>query len=255
MKIYEFFESMWYKKIRSDIFLILYKWWSKPASTVAKLINKERTNTYKTLQEMSREWLIAETNKWGTKHFFVANKEVLNNIIEQKKNEIQKQENLANIVGIELDQLDQNSLRNKPFIRYFEWDEWIKNAFKDILHIISSNWYKMIKVVASNTLDERGYKYKYFLNFSESFFEELKQQHIYSKIYLWNGIMTLEKMTQTDNIEVLKEIPAWESSAVMILVGDVLYTFFFKDIPTCIKIKEEKYTNLLHFLLNNISGG
>ncbi len=208
MQIYELFSKMGYKKIWAEIFLILYQGESKPASTIAKLINKERTNTYKTLQEMSKEGIIAETNKGGTKHFFVANKEVLNNVIEQKKYELTEQENLAHLVEIELEQLNQDNTKNKPFIRFFEGEEGIKNAFQDILHTLSTKGYKMIKIIASNTLEEKGFKHKGFLDFSEDFFTILQQKNIYSEIYLGNGIMTLEKLSKTDNREILKELPA-----------------------------------------------
>jgi sugar-specific transcriptional regulator TrmB len=48
---------------QADAFIYLYQYGPKPASTIAKAIGDERTNTYKMLELLVRRGLIAQTEK------------------------------------------------------------------------------------------------------------------------------------------------------------------------------------------------
>jgi len=71
-------QNFWLTEKESKIFIFLYKYWKKPASTIAKSIWDERTNTYKSLQKLVKKWFISEITKDGTKLFFIADKKSLN---------------------------------------------------------------------------------------------------------------------------------------------------------------------------------
>lgn len=77
---------------QSEIFLYLYQYGPKPASSVAKKIGSERTNTYKIIETMMRHGLVAETNIQNTKQFYIPDKQVLRHQLEHQKQLIQTQE-------------------------------------------------------------------------------------------------------------------------------------------------------------------
>lgn len=55
MNFLNFFTQLGFSAKEAEIFLTLYKLGTKPASTIAKHLNIERTNVYKTLLTMVDE--------------------------------------------------------------------------------------------------------------------------------------------------------------------------------------------------------
>lgn len=105
---------------QSEIFLYLYQFGPKPASSVAKHIGSERTNTYKTIETMMRHGLLAETSIQGTKQFYVPDKQVLRHQIEQQKQLLLAQESLLPELEQSLAQLDTTRLSPLPAMRFFQ---------------------------------------------------------------------------------------------------------------------------------------
>ncbi len=66
----------------SKIFLFLYKYGKKPASTIAKAIGDERTNTYKTLKKLVKNGLLAEIKTDNATLFFVPNRNIFQDKLE-----------------------------------------------------------------------------------------------------------------------------------------------------------------------------
>ena len=242
-------EQFWLTKKESKIFVFLYQYGKKPASTIARAIWDERTNTYKSLQKMLRNGFISEITKDGTKLFFVADKQVFKYKLKAEIEEVEKKKNNLELLEKELEELEKESFAKKPGIVFFEWVDWIKNFYDDIIKEISEKWYKLIKFFASNTLENHWVDkfWKYYPNF----FDKLKKNKISVDIFLWNGISILEEIIKTNNVE-LDKLPAWNSSIQLFIFGDFVYIAIFKEIPYWIKIESEEYANIMHFLMKKI---
>jgi len=55
MQLNKLLTELGFSDKHTEIFLLLYQYGSKPASTIAKMIDIERTNTYKMLQSLLRK--------------------------------------------------------------------------------------------------------------------------------------------------------------------------------------------------------
>lgn len=106
--------------LQTKAFLAIYQYGPKPASTIAKMIGVERTNTYKTIQVLIAHGLVAEASKEGTKHFFVADKQVFRNLLSQRKKILDQTEQHLPIIETELAKLDSNRISPLPKMRFFE---------------------------------------------------------------------------------------------------------------------------------------
>ncbi len=242
-------QNLWLSKKEAKIFIFLYKYWKKPASTIAKAIWDERTNTYKTLKKLVKNWFISEIKKDWTTLFFVHNKDIFKHKIEAEFEEIyRKKENLQKL-NEELEKIEKESSKEKPSIVSFEWADWIKNLYNDIINICKEKWYKLIKFFASNTLENKWTVS--FENYYPEFFNILKKNWINLETFLWNGIELLEEIVKTDWIE-LSKLPAWNSAIQVFVFGDYVYIIIFKQIPYWIKIESEEFANFMHFMFNLI---
>ena len=252
MEIKSLLKELWLAEKHADVFILLYKYGSKPASTIAQMLWDERTNIYKTLQVLVKRWLIAEHIKWWVKHFFIANKSVLRNKIEQEKNKILRQEKLLPQIEKELSYLDETRISPIPKMRFFESNDWIRSLFKDIMSVTKEKKYKTIKYISANTFESLSINNKNLEEFSWTFFEDLKKQSIKIESYLWSWMLILEQMIKSYNDKDIKNLSVWNNSLSLFIIWEIVYLIIFKQIPFWIKIESSEFADLLHFMLKKI---
>lgn len=249
-KITDILEKFWLTKKETNIFIFLYKYGKKPASTIAKHIKDERTNTYKSLQWLVKKWYISEITKDWVKLFFIANKDVFRYKLNAEIEEIENKKKDLSILEKEFEELEKQSFAWKPNIVFFEWSDGIEKLYDDIIFSVSEKWYKLIKFFASNTLENKSSNN--FLQYSPNFLEKLKKKNILLDIFLWNGISILEEIVKWNNLDSIWWLPASNSSIQTFISWDFVYIIIFKDIPYGIKIESEEYANIMHFLFKKI---
>ena len=249
-KINSILQNLWLTQKEANIFVFLYKYGKKPASTIAKSIWDERTNTYKSLQRLVKNWFISEITKDWIKMFFIANKEIFKHKLNSEIEEIEnKKKNLKNLEK-EFENLEKESFSKKPNIVFFEWVDWIEKFYDDIIINVYEKWYRQIKFFASNTLENRNSSN--FLKYSPNFLEKLKKKNILLDIFLWNWISVFEEIIKAQNIDEIIDLPASDSSIQIFIFWSFVYIVIFKDIPYWIKFESEEFANIMHFLLKKV---
>ena len=243
-------EDFWLTQKESKIFIFLYQYGKKPASTIARSIGDERTNTYKSLQKLVRNWFISEIVKDNTKLFFIADKKVFQHKLESEIEEIENKKNNLSILENKFEEIGKESFSWKPNVVFFEWVDWIKTFYEDIITQSSEKWYKVIKFFASNTLENKWANK--FWEYSPDFIEKLKKKKILLDIFLGNWISVLEEIVKSQDMWWLSDLPAQNSSIQMFIFWDFVYTVIFKDIPYWIKMESEEYANIIHFLFKKV---
>ena len=245
-------EEIWLSASQSNIFVHLYQYGPKPASSVAKMVGWERTNIYKTIQVLVRQWLVAETTKNWVKQFFVPEKDVLRRSILQKKQLLEKQEEALPLIEGELLKIDEQRASPLPKMRFFEGKEWMENLFEDIASLIQEKKYVMIKCFASNTLESQSHSSKQFQHYAWSFLKHIQKNNIHVEMYLGNGILTLEQIFKTHNHETLASLPAWSASTNVFIVWDTIYLIIYKQVPFGLKLESGELADMFHFLLRQV---
>lgn len=250
--IHTYFEKLWLTSKEIEIFLSLYKLGTKPASSIAKNTWIERTNVYKTLLKLCEMDLISETTKNGVKHFFVSDESAIKKYVQQKTTEYQALEDQYSLLEAELKKLNTFRFSHIPKITIFDWREWIKNIYNDIIESIDQFWYISIKLFASNTFESQANLSVDFKKYSEQFYNSLKKNRISIDTYLWNWIMIMENISKTIDIDSLKNLPAWNSSINIFVVWKVVYILIFKENPFGIKIDSEDLAYAMHFMFDKL---
>lgn len=248
--IIKILEQFWLTKKESKIFIFLFQYGKKPASTIARGIWDERTNTYKSLQKMVRNGFISEITKDSTKLFFIADKKILEHKLKIEIEDIENKKNNLSILQKEFSEIEKQSFSWKPNIVFFEGIDWIKTFYEDIIISVSEKWYKIIKFFASNTLENKWANK--FSEYSPDFIWKLKKKNILLDIFLGNWISIIEEIVKPKNMSNLWDLPAQNSSIQLFIFWDFVYIVIFKEIPYGIKIESEEYANIMHFLLKKV---
>jgi len=248
----KYFEDLWFSKKEARIFKALFSLWTKPASTIAKYLWMERTSVYKILQKLMEDNLVYETNKWGIKHFFIPNIDVLKVYAENK---IKKYNNLNNSyenIKNELLEFENAKDKNIPKITIFDSNTGVKNMHKDIIENAIKNSYISIRLFASNTIESQVNINDDLKKSSTELFDNLKENKISIETYLGNWIMLMENISKTFDIETISKIPASNSAINIYLVWSIIYIIIFKETSFWIKIENEDLAWTFHFLFDNI---
>lgn len=241
----------WLSSKQIDLFIAVYQYGPKPAASLASLINQERTNTYKMLGVLESKWLIAQTIKKSVKHYFVTSRDVFKQITQQEKNHIQESERLLGLVEHELGLLDEKRHTDTPKVQIYEWSTWLKHFFSTLQQYLSKKWYRQIRCIASNTLEEQSTAASDFQHYAQDFLSYLEENNIHCDLTTGTWIMILEQLIQNQTREQLKKLPAWQGSSSVFLMGDMIGIIVFKSLPTALTIQSQELASLLTFMVKH----
>lgn len=241
----------WLSPKQIDLFIAVYKYGPKPASSLASMINQERTNTYKMLGVLEAKWLITQSVKKHVKHYFVASRDIFKHLTHQEKQHVQQSERLLGLVEHELGLLDEKRHTDTPKIQVYEWNAWLKQFFSTLQHHLSEKWYRQIRCIASNTLEEQSTSPTDFQSYATDFLTYLEKNNIHCDLTTGTWIMILEQLIKSQTTKELKKLPAWQGSSSVFLMGDLIGIIIFKSIPTAVTIQSNELAALLTFMVRH----
>lgn len=238
--------------IERDIFLTLTKLGTQPASTIAKNLSMERTWIYKHMQAMNDQWRIASTRTHKVTQFYIPSPEVLLHRIEaQQAHRTALKEKYASAAQ-ELELLSADRYPHLPSIRLYDGAQSIQTLYQDIYDTTIKSNYLLIKFFASNTFESQTSVQSTLKDVASNIFEKLSKKNVTIETYLWNGVMIMEQITKTTNIQSISDLPAGNSSINFFIVGNVLYLIVFKAIPFGIRIESDDVANAMHFIFDSL---
>ncbi len=243
----------WLTEMQAKTFITIFQYGPKPASSIAKIIWVERTNTYKTIQVLIQQWLIWETTKDGVKQFFVPDKEVFRKQLEQRQKTMEETEKKLPIIEAELAKIEWWRISPLPKMRFFEWLSGIENLFDDIITTIKNSGYLVIKCFASNTIESQSQSSRQLNEIVPFFFSFIQKKQVRVETLLWNWVLTLENTLKTYDLNTLWSLPWWNNAVHMFVVWELFYIAIFKDVPIWIKIESPEVADIMHFLLKQMN--
>lgn len=247
---YSYFQKLWLDKEHADIYVELYKLWPQPASVIAKYVEIERTRAYRKLLNMSKLWIIKETQRHKIKHFFIDDLWDLQKLVEKKNKEIEYLNKNKDNFFTKIKELKQ-AQTNTPKISLYESWEWVNNIFEDILQTIKIKEILTIRIFASNTIEERWEWWKMW-EYASNFFKSLEKENIHIDEYIWVWNLIMERVEHFVDSTNLSQLPAAKSSANIILVWNILYFIVYDNAPIWIKIENDNLSDAIHILFDEI---
>lgn len=111
-------------KRESDVYIAVLQLWTVTVTKIARLVELHRVTTYSVLKRLVDEWIVFETKKWKVTRYSAIEPTKL-----QAKMDIAYQ-TFQNAVP-ELVALTDKF--HKPSVAYYEWFEWLRSLYEDIL--------------------------------------------------------------------------------------------------------------------------
>ena len=109
----------------AKVYLTTLQLGSAPASSITRNAKENRATVYTLLKELQKKWIVNELKKWSMTYFSVVAPEILLRDLEDKYNSFK--EKIPEFLVI------AEKFGNKPKVQFFEWIEWVKNMYEDLL--------------------------------------------------------------------------------------------------------------------------
>lgn len=248
-EIIRYLEQLGYNKKEATIYITLYTMWSSPASSIARQSTFERVYTYKVLQSMVNDWIIAHTKKSGTTHFRIPNERLLLSFAQKNRQHREKIEDRYEYVQTQFQELRADQQTSAPKIHLFEWKQQIKNLFDDMQTAIIQEQVLSIAVFGTHTFQEQITSHETVSSISEELNKFLIEKKITITNYIAEWWLVMEHIRQYPWIEKLWDLPAWDNAINIFIIWKIVYVVIYKWTPVWLKINSPELAWALHFVL------
>ncbi len=137
----------------AKIYLTCLELWSSLASTIARRAEINRGTTYSILEDLKRRGIASENMRDELKYFSVLNPELLFKREEEKY--VKMKESLPDLLAI------TQKFGSRPKTQFFEWFEWLKKIFEEVLLSSGKMTSPYLSFVGTNKMDPRVEAYIY----------------------------------------------------------------------------------------------
>jgi len=118
-------QNYWFSEKEAKIYLTTLELGSSIASTIARRSEVNRVTAYTILNDFKKRGIANEVTKSEVKYFSVISAELLMKQLEQKYESFKSK--LPDFLAVE------DKFWNRPKVQFFEWLEWIKKMYNDLL--------------------------------------------------------------------------------------------------------------------------
>jgi len=112
-------------KTEAQSYLAVLELGTAPVSSIARRSWENRVTTYSALKSLVKKWIALETPKKGSTYYSVISPEKLIHHMKDKYLALEKA--LPQFLAV------ANKYDNKPKVEFYEWLEWLKNIYENII--------------------------------------------------------------------------------------------------------------------------
>ncbi len=246
----QYLASLWFEQKQSEIFLATYQYWPKPASTIASLSQSERSYCYKFLEELVKEWLVEQTLIKHTKHYYVVTSDVLLQRIHNQQEKLDAIKSSYHEAKIMFDMVWKNHASYIPKIQQFEWVEWIRQRYDDMLQHIESQSLLVVQCTLTTLFSSQVTKYIDLQKLYNQFLADLHHRDIVVQWHIGSGWLIVESMCHVDTVDYLSSVSVGHQSVQLWIVWDITYIWLFRQLPIGIKLRSPDMADLLQTMMH-----
>lgn len=248
-EIIQFITDLWYNHKEAQIYITVYQMWSSPASSIAARAWYERVYTYKALQQMVDDGIIAQTKKSTITHFWIPDESLLLSYISKHHNKRQSLEQQYPYIQTQLQSLRSWSAAQAPKIQLYEGMSQMTNIFGDMKYTISQQNLLSITVFGTHTFQEQIVSNKVVSDYAHDFLTYLGNHHVAVHNHIAEGWLIMEQIRSYPGIDKLGELPAWDNAVNIIIIGQTIYLIIYRWSPVWLKISSPEFARAINFIL------
>ena len=136
--LYKYLIELWFSHHESLILEVLFQFSPSWATYLAKKTKLARSSVYTSINWLIEKWIIWVTYKNEVKQFIISDFWSLERILLEQKNKIENKINLIPKVEDLINKIQYTSLQVPTIINY-EWQEWLKKIYLDMLRSAPTN--------------------------------------------------------------------------------------------------------------------
>lgn len=125
MEIKNILLDYWFSAREADVYITCLELWTAPVSSVARLLKLHRVTIYSVLKNLVEKSFITEVIKQNATYYTALWPEKLLKMLEDKYTNFKN--SLPEFLAI------SSKFGNKPKVKFFEWIEWVKQMYNDLL--------------------------------------------------------------------------------------------------------------------------
>lgn len=245
----DFLEKIGLNGKEQKIFLGLASLGVQPASVIARHCGFDRVTTYKNLKKLVERDFVKIYHENGIQYFGAQSYEHLENNLKEKadffKGLLSQFE-----TAMSLFKALKSEQSFVPKLEIFEGETGIKNFFKDLLFEIKDEKLHQIRMMTTNTFEERLGNVS-LAKFVKEFFQELRKRKVDCDIFEISGTLIPEHLHKIPFSKFDPEkLPGNRGVTNIFLVGHSVYLASYKINQIGLKIKHSEMSQIFHFLFD-----
>lgn len=243
-----FLIQLGFTPVECQIYLALAEIGAQPASIVAKRCGLDRVTTYKHLKKLAERGFIKISYHTAIQTFGVESIESLEAHLRQREHAVQEMieafPTAANLLA---------SMRKGqdlvPKLQIYEGEAGMRGLFRDVLFEAKESGIRQIRMLTSNTFDERLGDTP-LSRYVGDFFEDVRTRGLDLEVLEATGTLLPERLRRRDdNIDPTK-LPAARGATNVFIVGHAVYLACYKQSQVGLKIKQAELSQIFHFLFD-----
>ena len=247
-----YLHSIGLAKKEIQLYLALAEINAQPASIVAKHCNMDRITAYKNLKKLCTRGILKTYYRDGIQCFGIERIDAIKDLLIEEK---EKKASLLEEFGSFKTLLEQNTKEyaEPPRTEVFEGTSGIKRMFRDILYEIKHNELKQLRMLTTNTFDEKIGNTSLGDYISE-FFEDIQKMKIHIEAFEATGTLIPERIQKSSFVDRdISSLPAARGTTNIFIAGHTVYLSSFKKNAIGLKIKQQEMSQIFHFLFDTFS--
>lgn len=222
---------------------------SQPASVLARRLSLDRVVTYKHLKKMAEQGLLKVSIRDSVQCFSVTGGEGIHAWLQEQLSGTQTLLEELPLIAKTIAGLKQNESR-LPKLEIFEGKSGMQGFFRDMLYEAKQQGVLRIRMLASNTFDERLGNMP-LSKFMGGFLSDAAKANVQIDILEASGAVLADHIRRVlpsgFNPDTL---PASRGATNVFLVGAALYLASYEDVQLGLKIRQEGMSQIFHFFFD-----
>jgi len=141
---------------------------------------------------------------------------------------------------------------NIPKLQIFEGDSGIKQFFRDMLYELKQKNIKEVRMLASNTFEERLGDAS-LATYAEEFYTDIQAHNISLDVFEATGSLIPERLKRSTQRDFdPSNLPAARGTTNMFVIGNIVYIACYHNSPIGLKIDHLEISQIFHFLFDFI---
>lgn len=245
----QYLQRLGFSEKEQAIYLVLTEIGVQPASIIARRCGLDRVTTYKHLKRLAERGFVKVYHRDAMQCFGVEKFEALQ---EYLREEVARHEKLLQefptVENLLASRRGGDSL--VPKLQIFEGEAGMKGFFRDIVYEAKEQHLQQIRMLTSNTFEERLGDVP-LSRFVDEFFADIRKCKLDVEILEASGTLIPERVRAVSFTEFQPEkFPAARGTTSIFLVGSCVYLACYKDTQIGMKIKQAEMSQIFHFLFD-----